>query len=52
MQPSSDLVRGIRISPALITRYQDAAGRHPDHTGQPDPLPHVAHPDSVPKLPG
>lgn len=52
MQSRSNLVRRVCISPTLIPRYQDAAGRHPDHTGQPDPLPNVAHPDSVPKLPG
>lgn len=50
MEAGANLVRGIRLSAPLIAGNQRPAGRDTDDTREADPLPYVAHADSVPKL--
>src|SRR5579875_1989647 len=50
MQAGPDLVGRVGLASTLIARHQHSPGGHPDQTGQPDPLPHVAHSDSLPMV--
>lgn len=50
MQTRADIVGRVRISPALIARYQRTARHHAGDTGQPNPLPYPLHGPSLPKL--
>jgi len=43
MQPGADLIGRVCPSFALIARNQRAARHDTGDTGQPDPLPNVAH---------
>jgi len=51
VQPGADVVRRVGVAAALVPSDEHTPGRHPDDTGQSEPLPDVVHTDSVPKLP-
>lgn len=50
MQTSAHSVGRVRITAALITHDEHTSRRDAGHTGQTEPLPDVAHANSVPTL--
>lgn len=43
MQPGANIVGGVRLTLALISRDQHTTGDHARNTRQADPFPHAAH---------
>ncbi len=51
MQPSPNIVGGVRVALALITGNQDTTGHHSGDTGQTNPFPKTFHDQILHKLP-